>query len=88
MWVFFMDRECECRVLGKLNIFLIQLLKFTKDHKLQMHLSRNELFGVGPVVHTGVFIGHYSIRPRSRLSVYIIFYKYTREGSSRNNVTE
>ena len=73
MWVFFMNRECKCRVLVKLNIFLIRFLKFTEDHKLQMHLSRNELFGFGPVVHTGVFIGHFSIRPRSRLILKISY---------------
>ena len=54
MWVFSMNRECEYRVLVKLYIFLICLLKFTEDYKLQVHLSRNELFGVGPVVHKGV----------------------------------
>ena len=54
MWVFCMDRECECRVLVYLNIVLIRFLKFTEDHKLQLHLSRKELFGVGPVVHKGV----------------------------------
>ena len=31
--------------------------KFTVDHKLQLHLSQNELFGVGPVVHEGIQLG-------------------------------
>ena len=34
--------------------FLIRFVEFTVDHKLQLHLSQNELFGVGPVVHKGV----------------------------------
>ena len=54
MRLFCMDRECECRVLVQLNIFLICFPKFTEYHKLQLHLSRNELFGVGSVVHKGV----------------------------------
>ena len=54
MWIFSMKIECECRVLVCLNIFLIRFLEFTVDHKLQLHLSQNELFGVGPVVHKGV----------------------------------
>ena len=54
MWLFCMDRECECRVLVLLKIVLIRFLKFTEDYKLQLHLSRNELIGVGPVVHKGV----------------------------------
>ena len=29
--VFSMNRECECRVLVQLYIFLIRLLKFTED---------------------------------------------------------
>ena len=41
-------------VLAQLNISIIRSLKFTEDHKLQLHLSRNELFGAGPVVHNGV----------------------------------
>ena len=36
------------------NIFLIRFLQFTEDHKLQLHLSRNKLFWVCPVVHKGV----------------------------------
>ena len=58
MWVFSMNRECECRVLNKLYIFLIRLLKFTEDYELKVHLSRSECFGVGPVVHKGVQIGN------------------------------
>ena len=54
MWIFCMNRECECRVLVYLNIFLIRVFTFTEHYKLQLHLSRNELFGVGPVVHKGV----------------------------------
>ena len=72
MWVFCMDRECESRVLVQLQIFLIRFLKFTGDHKLQLHLSRNELFGVGPVVHKGVLLDYWD----SALYLkHIMFYK-------------
>ena len=59
MWIFCMDRECECRVLVYLNIFPIRFFKFTEDYKLQLHLSRNELFRVGPVVHKGVHLSDF-----------------------------
>ena len=39
-----------------LNILLIRFLKFTVNHNLQLHLSQNKLFWVGPVVHKGVHI--------------------------------
>ena len=39
---------------GLHNIFLICFLEFTVDHKFQLHLSQNELFWAGPVVHKGV----------------------------------
>ena len=44
MCIFSMNTECECRVLIQLNISLIRFLEFTVDHKLQLHLSENELF--------------------------------------------
>ena len=41
-------------MLVSLNILLICFLEFTVDHKLSLHLFKNELLGVGPVVHKGV----------------------------------
>ena len=51
-----MDRECGCRVLLKLDIFLIRFLEFTIDRKRQ--LSQKRPFGVGPLVHEGVYRIH------------------------------
>ena len=76
MWVFCMDRECECRVLVWLNIFLIRFLKFSEEHTLQLHLSRNELSGFGPVVHKGVhFVSLSAIRTNTNSSSYIVVRK-------------
>ena len=33
---------------------MIRFLEFIANHKLQLHLSQKEQFGVGPVVHKGV----------------------------------
>ena len=34
--------------------FHVRFLEFKVHHKFQLHLSKNKLFGVGPVVHKGV----------------------------------
>ena len=39
-----MNRECGCRVLLKLNVFLVRFLEFTVDRKNQLHLSQNNFF--------------------------------------------
>ena len=51
-----MNRECGCRVLLKLNVFLVRFLEFTVYRKNQLHLSQNNFFEVGLVLHKGVHI--------------------------------
>ena len=46
--------QCLCWALTLKPTTHIRFLNFTENHNLKLHLSRNELFGVGPVVHKGV----------------------------------
>ena len=38
---------------------MIRFLEFIANHKLQLHLSQKEQFGIGPVVHKGVHVKCY-----------------------------
>ena len=39
-----------------IQYFAQSLFEITVDHKLQLHLSQNELFGIGSAVHQGVHV--------------------------------